>query len=140
MEGANSQTLNNYVETTNSHADVRADEMITEQKQAVLAQWQSSGFVNSAQPAGEQSREQREIGAGASSDPPAGTAETVRSLIESMSAKVHDAACFHIKRHPKTVYKVLYREAGEQQIREYIQAKKKAAQCCGSCLAWAVSA
>ena len=59
-------------------------------------------------------------------------------LIESMSARIHVTQCFHIQRRPKAVYKVLYREAGEQQIREYIQVKKKAAQCCGSCLAWAV--
>lgn len=61
------------------------------------------------------------------------------TLIESMSSRIHVTQCFHIQRRPATVYKVLYRDAGEQQIREYIQAKKLAFRVCGSCLSWAVA-
>ena len=61
------------------------------------------------------------------------------TLIESMSARVHVSQCFHIQRRPAAVYKVLYQDAGEQQVREYIAAKKRADRCCGSCLAWAVA-
>ena len=61
------------------------------------------------------------------------------TLVESMSARLHRADCFHIlRRGVKAIYKVVFPEATEQQVREYIQAKKLAGRCCGSCLAWAV--
>ena len=60
-------------------------------------------------------------------------------LIESTSAKVHEQGCFHVGRNPTTVYKVLFASATKEQVREYIQVKKKQGQCCGSCLAWAVT-
>ena len=62
------------------------------------------------------------------------------TLIDSMSGTLHLASCFHIlRRGVKAIYKVVFPEASEQQVREYIQAKKLAARCCGSCLAWAVA-
>ena len=61
------------------------------------------------------------------------------TLIDSMSGTLHVWTCFHIVRRKSAVYKVVFPEASEQQVREYIQAKKLAARCCGSCLAWAVA-
>ena len=62
------------------------------------------------------------------------------TLIESMSARLHTTDCFHItRRGVSAVYKTVFPEASEQQVREYIAAKKLAARCCGSCLAWAVA-
>lgn len=61
------------------------------------------------------------------------------TIVESMSARLHVTSCFHVTKHPKTVYKIVFPEATEQQVREYIQTKKLADRCCGSCLAWAVA-
>ena len=55
------------------------------------------------------------------------------TIVESMSARLHVTSCFHVTKHPKTVYKIVFPEASEQQVREYI------VRCCGSCLAWAVN-
>lgn len=82
MRGANSRTANIYAESSNSRADVRAFRDNAQGNSADLAQWQSSGFVNSAQSDGAQGREHSEkVGAGRHSAPRR-TAETVRSKRE----------------------------------------------------------
>ena len=65
--------------------------------------------------------------------------ESAMTLVESFSARIHDAGCFHIVRRGKqSVYKVLFPESTREQVREYIEVKKRQAQVCGSCLVWAV--
>ncbi len=69
MIGANSRTMNNYAVSRNSDADVRADETIAQRKHADLAQWQSSGFVNSAGLDPAQGQEHSQIRRGQAANP-----------------------------------------------------------------------
>lgn len=75
----NSSVRNNYAESSNSHSDVRAFRDNAEGNTADLAQWQSSGFVNSARSGGAQGREHSEMGGASRPQALYGTVRTVRS-------------------------------------------------------------
>ena len=79
----NHRSQNSWATNRNSWTHVRADCDNAQEKQAVLAQWQSSGFVNSAGSSSAQGREHSEK-AGASRPPaPPGTVRTIGSRCES---------------------------------------------------------
>ena len=61
------------------------------------------------------------------------------TLVESMSARVHTTDCFHIQRHPGTIYKRVLPSGTREEVREFIKVRSLASRCCGSCLAWAVT-